>query len=68
MCYCRPEIRTPFCGNCTGKMFTDIQNLKAELEFYKALHDAGAYRRLAAAAKERLDEYVTIYEALRRVR
>ena len=49
-------------------MFTDIQNLKAELEFYKALHDAGAYRRLAAAAKERLDEYVTIYEALRRVR
>lgn len=30
MCYCRPDIRTPFCQNCYGVMYKDIQALKAE--------------------------------------
>jgi len=30
MCYCRPEIRTPFCNLCPPKMFKDIEALRRE--------------------------------------
>ena len=36
-----------------------------DLEFYKAIHNAEAFNRLAAAAKERLDEYVDKYNKIR---
>lgn len=30
MCYCQPNVRTPFCNNCATKMFQDIQKLKEQ--------------------------------------
>lgn len=27
MCYCKPEIRTPYCPNCTSAMYQEIQRL-----------------------------------------
>ncbi len=54
-------ISIEFMGGLQG----DMNWLKDKLEFYEALHNAGAYRRLAAAAKERLDEYVDKYNKIR---
>ena len=42
-----------------------ISQLEHHLEFYKAIHNAEAFNRLAAAAKERLDEYVDKYKKLK---
>lgn len=32
MCYCNPDIRTPYCDKCHYKMWTDIQELKKQKE------------------------------------
>lgn len=36
MCYCQPDIRTPWCPQCTTKMYDD---LKAEREANKKLEE-----------------------------
>jgi hypothetical protein len=44
MCYCTPQIRTPFCHNCPPAMFERIAKLEAEnAELRK---DAARYRWL----------------------
>ena len=42
-----------------------VKKLEADLEFYRALHNAEAFNRLAAAAQEKLDEYVEKYKKIR---
>ena len=36
MCYCQPNVRTPFCPRCQYKMYDDIKTLKGELEIEKS--------------------------------
>ena len=28
MCYCKPEVRTPWCPNCTQVLYTEVKELK----------------------------------------
>lgn len=32
MCYCQPNIRTPFCSSCAPKMYGEIERLNVELD------------------------------------
>ena len=64
----RPIVESGVCDHASEREcphYNSEVELEKELEFYKALHNAGAYSRLAAAAKERLDEYVDKYKKLR---
>lgn len=36
MCYCKPEIRTPYCQSCAPKMWDDINSLKQQLASVQA--------------------------------
>lgn len=35
MCYCQPEIRTPFCNKCSSVMFQDIKHKEAQIKILR---------------------------------